>query len=126
MNLLAVTYATVFLLTAPCEDDVLKWDPVAADDMDSYRIYLNSILVATASPLASDFPLGCAQGAVCMTARDRAGNELPLAAGSCIQWMPAPGIFAEFGPCALGCSPLPGGFGELAPGCCVAPLTVED
>ena len=111
MNILAVTYATVLTLTAPCSDDLLKWDAVAAGDLAGYRVTFNGVQVAT--PLQPAYPLGCVAGLACVQAVDRAGN---LSAATCMTWEPDPGEFADFGPCRLGCKPARIG------GCCTAPL----
>ena len=123
MTIIAATLCTILTFTGTATDDYLLWTNVASADVAGIRVYLNGAVIASLPPASTMYPLANLGGLACVAPFDAADNE---AEAACFQWDAEVGIFAEFGPCALGCSPLPGGFGELEPGCCTAPLTVED
>ena len=116
MNLLAVTYATVFLLSASCEDDVLKWNAADAD-VAELRLSLDGATVEILPPQTTSYALGCLSGLACLTASDSSGN---VSAAACFQWEPDPGVYAEFGPCLLGVDRP-----KRDPRACTAPLASE-
>ena len=124
MTLLAATLCTILTLTEPSSDDYLIWtNPAASADVVGIRVYLNGAVIASLPPASTMYPLANLGGLACVAPFDAADNE---AEAACFQWEPDPGVFMEImGPCALGCVPIPGGFGELSPGCCTAPAVIE-